>query len=559
VRQGVLLAEVDDFAADGVAGGVVAAVGEHAVDEFGDRLHLCFFEAARGEGGGAQAQAYRRRQPVPSPALDGSDQPEVALSLEETVRRAVANNLDLAVARLQPAFSAERLAAAEAVFDSVFFADTAWNDGDRPQAAPSVGGIPVGTAVRQQDAATFDTGIRKPFETGAQLTLSTGFEYVNNKTPGFNLVPDPGWTANATAGLTQPLLRNAGEDVNRAEIHLSRNTLRKDVHELERRLLATTADVVEAYWRLALARDTVVIRQQLLNMTLETREKIDRRQEFDVSPVQRAQAYSFVELRRSDLIRAQRDWRDASDRLKRLLDDPSLPLTGEAGVAPADDPSEAAFKMSLLDGVTTALQHRPEVRQALIEIDDADVRQRVADNQRLPLLNFNAQVQYLGLDGSGEGAYSEIGEADFIEYVLGAQFEQPIGNRAAEAEFRAARLVKQSSVINYRSTARQVVLEVKEALRRLRTSHALIAVNRAARRAAAENLRALLEREDKGEALTPEFLLDLKLNTQQRLAEAQLLERQSVVDYNIAAGRLLQATGSLLERHGITVDAPGDR
>jgi outer membrane protein TolC len=208
--------------------------------------------------------------------------------------------------------------------------------------------------------------------------------------------------------------------------------------------------------------------------------------------------------------------------------------------------------------VTTALRHRPELRQALLEIDDASIRQRVADNQRLPDLTLNAQMQYRGLDGKLDEAYDELSEADFIDYLVGAQFEQPIGNRAAEAQFRQARLARQQAVLGYKRAVQEVVLEVKTALRDVETSFELIAVTRAARRAAAENLRALLEREEKGEALTPEFLLDLKLNTQQRLADAEIRELQAIVDYNISISRLYQATGTLLERNQIEFAWPQD-
>jgi outer membrane protein TolC len=100
------------------------------------------------------------------------------------------------------------------------------------------------------------------------------------------------------------------------------------------------------------------------------------------------------------------------------------------------------------------------------------------------------------------------------------------------------------------------VQNVKDALRNVRSAWQQIGVNRTARRAAAENLRALQEREEKGEALTPEFLLDLKLQTQQRLANAQISELQAMVDYNIALTNLYQASGTLLKHNQIEMNWP---
>ena len=54
-------------------------------------------------------------------------------------------------------------------------------------------------------------------------------------------------------------------------------------------------------------------------------------------------------------------------------------------------------------------------------------------------------------------------------------------------------------------------------------------------------------------ALTPEFLLDQKLNTQQRLADAEVQEVRALSDYATAIAQLYQVTGTLLDRNGIEI------
>ncbi len=483
--------------------------------------------------------------------LNAAPSPTAAFTLEQATRVAARNNLDIAIAQIQPAISQAAIVQAEAVFDAVFFTEFQFAKIDQPQPGRVVQGFPIGVTTQVADTANLATGIRKPLTTGGQLTVSTGFDYFNNKTEGSQTSPDPAWTADVLVGITQPLLRNFGTEINRAQIYLTRNAHQGDVLTLYAQLLASMADVEATYWNLVAARRTLAIQQRLLEMTEETRTTLVRRAQFDVNPVQVAQAAAFVEIRRQEVIRARNAVRQFSDQLKQLLHDPKLPIADETLLVPLDEPIEQPLAFSLLDSVTTALRHRPELRQALLDIDDASIRQRVADNQRLPDLTLNAQMQYRGLDGKLDEAYDELSEADFIDYLVGAQFEQPIGNRAAEAQLRQARLARQQAVFGYKRAVQEVVLEVKTALRDVETSYELIAVTRAARRAAAENLRALLEREEKGEALTPEFLLDLKLNTQQRLADAEIRELQAIVDYNIAIARLYQATGTLLERNQI--------
>jgi len=492
------------------------------------------------------------------PGLDGKPLKTVSLSLRQAITSAVRNNLGVRVARLQPAVSEAQIVAAEAVFDATFFMNASYGKTDQPSTRSSIDPslAPFGFPFVVNETANFSTGIRKPLETGGQIELSTGFDYANTQTPGQSSLPDPAWTSNLTLSLTQPLLRNFGAPALRSQIALTRNAHRRDVLTLHAQLLAVVTQVEQAYWQLAFAHHLLAVQQRLNDMTVETRDKIKARQEYDVNPVQMSQAQSFVDQRRGDLIRARRAVADASDQLKQLMQHKDLPLAGETLIVPTDAPVEVAVQYSLLDAVTTALAHRPEMRSAILNIDDASIRQMIADNQRLPILDLSAQMNYSGLDDKLDGSYTELGEAHFIDYLLALQFEAPIGNRRAEADWQRTRLQRRQAVVSYAAVGRDVVRDVKGALRGLREAWALIGAARAERRAAAENLRALLEREDKGEALTPEFLLDLKLSTQQRVADASVRELQALVDYNNALAQLHLVTGTALEHNQIDFNWP---
>jgi outer membrane protein len=500
--------------------------------------------------------AYRKMALLPGDSLDNQPTPTAALSLRQALRMAATNNVDVRIAQVQPAISEAQVVTAEAAFDAVFFTETNFSKNDLPQQRLSQNGIPfTSTSIsRTSDTALLNTGIRKNLETGGQVTLSTGFNYTNDKSPGVSFSPDPAFISNLLLGIQQPLLRNFGTYVNRSQINIAQNAARRDVLSLHNQLLTTLADTEQAYWSLVFAREQLAIQQRLLGMTIEARDRVKQRQILDVNPVQIAQAQSFVERRRGDIIRAQRAIRDASDTLKRLINDPSLPIAGETLIVPSDEPVEMPVTYNLLDAVTASLQRRPEVRAALLNIDDASIRQAVADNQRLPLLVLNAQMQYHGMNKStGEfgSSFEELTEGKFIEYVIGFQFEAPIGNRAAEADYKRSRLERQQSVVGYQKAVQDVVRDVKQSLRGQQVAYTLIGVTRDERRAAAENLRVLEVRERENEALTPEFLLDLKLSTQQRVADAETREVQSIVDYNISIIKLRQAIGTLLEHDQI--------
>ncbi|MEE9405312.1 MAG: hypothetical protein V3V20_10485, partial [Algisphaera sp.] len=102
-----------------------------------------------------------------------------------------------------------------------------------------------------------------------------------------------------------------------------------------------------------------------------------------------------------------------------------------------------------------------------------------------------------------------------------------------------------------RREAQTVVLEVKNALRAVLTNYQLVGATRAARWAAADSLRAINVQEELGVALTDEFLLDLKLNAQERLADAEFSEADAQSNYMSSIAELYRTTGTLADRYGV--------
>jgi len=492
--------------------------------------------------------AYRDRRPDAGIDLMGSDSSgAVRLSLQEAVALAVRNNLDLQVARMTPSISESRIVQAQAVFDATFFTNINYQKLDTPQPGGFIPGLSGNT---KQDNLQLATGIRKPLISGGQVTVQADLNR-NESVPSIFGVTKF-YDADVMVNLQQPLLRNFGSDINRSNIVLAKSDRLAEAQQLRRRLLDIVARVEAGYWEVAFSYQQVLVRMRLLERSTQDRDRLIERRGYDASPVEITEANSFVELHRADVIRARSALRVASDQLKRLINAPDLPLADETLVMPTDRPTDEPIRFSLLDLVTTALRQRPEMQIALLDIKDASVRQRVADNARLPLLNLAATIQMNGVAiANGPEAFSNLGDANFIDYILGAQFEMPIGNRQAEGLYRQRQLERRATALTYQRQAQDVVLDVKVALRNVQTSYELIGATRAARRAAADSLRAIEVQEASGVALTPQFLINQKLSTQERLADAEVQEARAMADYYNAIASLYQAVGTLLQRNNI--------
>ncbi|MBL9120201.1 MAG: TolC family protein [Phycisphaerae bacterium] len=485
------------------------------------------------------------------PTLGGQDRQEVQLNLKSAIQRAVQNNLSVQASRIDLGISESRLAAAEAAFDFTLFADTSFDRNTQPLIGTVAGASVLNTVNNVRDWS-LTTGIRKPLVTGATVDVSTSMSRTH-RYPLSDYSPDPAWASAVSMGITQPLLRGFGSDVNMAQIRIAENTDRATFEDLRSSLLATVADVETAYWRLVLARQQVVAAQWLVSVGTEVRDVLERRQNFDATKAQYANAVATVEQRKASVLSAQRAVNEANNALKALMNDPDLPVGGDVAVVPIDVPVEVPVTQDLRAAIVTAADRSPNVAKALLGIDSASIGMIVADNGRLPQLDLEGRLSWFGLDGNFGDSYEEIGSGDFVDYLVGLKFSQAIGNRAAEATYREARLSRSKAVLAYRAAVQNAVLNVRNALQGVATSFELIRQNRAFRVAQSENLRALLVSEKTLGSLTPEFL-QLKFQQQDTLARAHLQFVDALISYNVAISELHRAMGTGLEMNQIEID-----
>jgi outer membrane protein TolC len=502
------------------------------------------------------ATTANRTEITLGPDLTGAPQERIIIRLEEALMTAVNNNLTVDVARVQPAINREDVINAEAAFDFVLGAGASLNRIDQPRTTPFVVAQPIGVPVNASENYRFDTSLTKRLHSGTVVELSSNLDRFRNRAPGIAFFPDPAYTADVRLGVVQPLLRGFGSEVNTASIRLAQNAAKSTVAQLTTELLDLTEQMEEAYWELVTRWKDLEILQWLVEEGIKVREVLEGRRDFDANMAQRADAVARVEQRKSNVIRGRRRVRAASDRLKLLMNDPMLAMGSEAVLYPAARERDTPIEYDLRDSIATALDNRPEIEQALLAIDDSAIRQLVADNARLPLLDLSGEIAYVGLNTNAGAAYRALDD-DFIDYVLALSFEYPLGNRAAEADYRIARLRRYQTLLSYRQAVQSVVFDVKAALRDVVANYELIQATRAFRIAQAENLRTLLVREDTMEGLTPEFL-NLKFDRQDRLASARQQEITALANHDNSLSKLYRAMGTGLSMRGIEVEMVGE-
>ena len=497
-----------------------------------------------------------RPRPTTAPATGPSlaEKPRVRMNLQDIIHRAVMNNLDVKVAGYGPGIEASRTIEAEARFDPTLFANFNFERRDRTLAFNTA---TSSNGVDQEKIITYQSGVRQNLESGGQVEVR--YESirtdVRQENTGFGggVSPNPFTENQLILQLTQPLLQNFGYEVNRARITIGRNNQRISVLDFRKQLEETTADIERTYWQLAQAERDLRIAETLLDATLRTADILLRRLGQDVTRVQISQANASVETRRSALIRAKAQVEQLSNQLKRLMNDPDMPVTSAIIILPGDAPIEEPFRFDLSDEIATAMQNRFELGQQQLRIDSANIASNVARNNELPTLNLVGQIGYQGLDENFSQAFKAVSEFNNLNYQVGLQFEWPIGYRAARAVTRRARYQQMQAIDQYRNLIDTISLDVKNALLEVDTTWTEMVARRQARFAQADSLAAIEQREAGGEALTPTFV-NLKLQTQEQLADAARQETEAIANYNIAISRLEFAKGTLLRYNNVIME-----
>jgi outer membrane protein TolC len=497
------------------------------------------------------------------PDTTGATDPEVQLSLKSAIAAAVRNNLSVQGSRIQQSIAETDVVKAEAAFDAVLLAGSGYQTTNVPPPPINIGGGLNDAFAPENSQTSLSTGIQKRLISGG--TVAASVNMINTQQSASIYDPSSYWTNSVNFNLSQPLLQGFGSDVNEAQIRLARNRDRASVVNLRQTLLNVVEQTEIQYWTVLYARQQVVAAAWLLKVGSEVRDVLKKRLNFDATVADYALAVAIVEQRKANLIRAWLKSRDESDRLKLLMNDPAVSVGTDSLMVPIDLLCQQPIKYNLRDAIVTAVEQNPSIATAVLRIDDAAIGMLVADNGRLPQLGLIAGVSLAGqdteggADGSMTGAFTEVADANYVSWLAKLAFSQPIGNRAAEAQYRQARLQRSAAVISYQSAIENAVFAVKTSLRGVTTSYELIDQTRASRLAAAESVRSLAVLEQTLAALTPEFL-QTKFVAQDRLATSYLAEIESMVNYNTAMARLFNAMGTGLTMNQIDIEVfGGDR
>ena len=435
------------------------------------------------------------------------------------------------------------------------------------QSTPETSVQSYGTNALVTNTSTLNGGMATGFGSGAtaSFTFNNAHTNWNATNAGFN--PFNGSSLGIT--ITQPLLRGFGNALNRRFIRIAANERRISGLLFQQQLINSIYGVVRLYTDYVALYEDEKVKQETL--TLAEKLLADTRAQVEIGTlavIELTRANAQVASARLDLINARglREEEEAivKNVLTRRNDEPAI---RDARIIPTDAlsvPEEENIR-PIQDLMTDALNNRPDLAQANLQVENSRIGLAGSRSATLPEVDLVGVVQNNGLAGTSSpalpngyagytGGYGtaleEIFALNYPTYGVGVQLTLPIHNRVAEADLARDEIQVKQQQVRVAQLQNQARLEVEDALIAMRRARASYQAAMEARRLQQESLEAEQAKFEIGTS-TSYFVIQY----QSLLAQAKSTEIAAQSSYVKARAALQRAIGSILDENHISINS----
>lgn len=520
------------------------------------------------------------------------------IALDQAIRMALANNLDVRIAAITPQVNHDRVMGAWGAFDPVFSSSLTSETIDRPQntqelistggAGPTPGqvllsqqlddllgilrgdiraaDVPRRTAedvpevpnsgeprIFEEDNVRAQTSLegRIPIGTRYRFFLSSArFENTLTRTSDSSLF-SPEYFTTTGITLTQPLLRDFGTAANLVEVRVARKNEQIALLNWEQQLMNSIGIVMLTYYDMVFAAENVKVKQDAIALADTLRTENQRRLDLGLmSPIDVQQAEVSIARGRDELLVAKNLFIERQNALRRqILGDfnPDAPRV----FVPSTKPEAEVPKLDRSALLQEAYAHRPDYLETIEQASREDIRVRFTRNQLWPRLDLQGTYALNGLAGNYGDSISRAFDRQGPQWNAGFVFSFPLGNVQARAQHRIAVKQKEQAILDIKRAELSVGVDVDTVLHRVQTNAQRIGMSFLARKLAEEVVR--IQQRRLGEGVGTSFEV---LERQNELSQARTRELSAITDLNKSLAQLQIATGTILRKQGIVLENP---
>lgn len=523
---------------------------------------------------------------------------QIALSQSQVMRdlggavirspAAIETYWDPAVVDTDPRFGMD---AALSAFDAQFSASVFAEKNDRAINNQFFGG---GTRLLDQDLVVSQQQLTKKAATGSKFAFRHYTDYDSNNAPG-NLFPSA-WNTNFETEVRQPLLQGAGIQFNRITgaseipglytgILVARANADAELADFELGVRDLVSNIENAYWDLYFAYRDLDAKIAARDGALETWRRINalfkthrRGGEPEKEAQAREQFYRFQEDVQNALsgrlldgttvnngssggtFRATGGVQVAERRLRMIL---GLPPSDGRLIRTSDEPVTAPVHFDWNEVTRESLVRRVELRRQRYVTRRYELESIASRNYLLPKLDAVGRYRWRGFgndllhsDSTGrprfDNAYMNLTSGDFQEWQIGLELNVPIGYRREFAAVRNADLLLTRARAVLREQEHLVLHDSAAAIAEFDRTM-VVAQTTASRLDAARTQLAAVQAAYDGDKAP----LDLLLESQRLLADAESRHFRSLAEYAVAIKNVHYSKGTLLDYDGVMLSESG--
>ncbi len=496
-------------------------------------------------GAGPLAQEAPPAAPGAAPPPEAPAGPAFVLSLQDAVKTALENNLDIVVRAYDPLRSEARVIVAESSFDPLLNGTATSSSTQRPSPTAFV------SSSKTHD---FIASFIDPLQTGGKYQIDLeAFDNAAQSTFSGNTTEfDTSWRVS----ITQPLLRNFGPKASKTFIVEARNTLGISQSLFRSTVIDTLSAAEKAYWDLNFTLINLKTSQAALQLAQDFLDQNRIKVRVGtLAPIEITQAEAQVADREEAVIIAESQVKTAEDGLRRVMNVPKDSPVWSQPLLPSDPLPLVEQSPDMESAVSTALQHRPDLEQARLDLKSKEADLAFRRNQRRWGLNLNGSYGKVGIDVDNYGnSIDDLRRGANKDWQVTMALGIPIGNRQAIASFTDSEYALTQAGKGLETLELAARVQVRDAVRAVQTTLKRVKAAQVNVRLQKEKLSAEQKKFENG--MSTSFQV---LQFQNDLFTAQVRENLAMVDYNKAQVELERVQGTLLEARHVAVPANDSR
>ncbi|WP_049961464.1 TolC family protein [Pseudacidobacterium ailaaui] len=427
-----------------------------------------------------------------------------------------------------------------------------------------------GVPILKQNTIELASSYSQAFSLGTNFNITDyGLRQTTNSV--YNIL-SPQLTTNFNLTINQPLLQGFGLATNQRYMHIAKKNLQLTDLGFRAQVIATVTQVENIYWDLVSAYQDAKIKERSLDYANETLADDQKQLQLQAIPaMQVIKDQAAVASAEGDLTVARATLRLnellIKNALTKTIDDPALadmPVVPLDLVGTADPNAEKPIEQLIAE----AEKNRPDVAEDQIAMQIAQNNLKTIKNELLPRLSlygefigagFGGQINpYCQLSASFcqtnlpkdfAGTFENTFNYSSPEYQVGFSLNITLRNRVAKADQFRAVLDYRQKELTFEQQKKSILLDVRNSQYALQQAQARVVAAQKARDLAQKTFE-IAKQEQKLGAMSAYDVL----TSEQALAVAESALAVAQTAYEKAKVDIDRATGSTLDRMGVSID-----